>query len=185
MAVEVFNLAPPPNFRGLDPYKPITVYYRHLPHWRQEGASYFVTFRLGDALPREKVDYLKRLRDDWERRQPPPRTKEAWDAHVRDMFQQEETWLDAGYGACHLRNPGRAATLEEALRHFQDERYFVGCWVIMPNHCHLVIRPFDNWPLETILQGIKGVVARRINLLIAGSGSLWQEESYDRIIRDE
>ena len=32
----MFNLAGPPDFRGLDPYLPVTVYYRHLPHWRQE-----------------------------------------------------------------------------------------------------------------------------------------------------
>jgi REP element-mobilizing transposase RayT len=55
----------------------------------------------------------------------------------------------------------------------------------MPNHCHLVIRPLDDWKLETILQGIQGVVAHRINANLNASGSLWQDESYDRILRDE
>ena len=27
------------------------VYERNLPHWRQEGGTYFVTFRLADSLP--------------------------------------------------------------------------------------------------------------------------------------
>ena len=57
-----FNLSAPPNFRGLHPDLPVTMYHRHLPHWRQEGAIYFVTFRLADALPQDKLDYLKRLR---------------------------------------------------------------------------------------------------------------------------
>lgn len=57
----MLNLSAPPNFRGLDPDKPIRVYYRYLPHWRQDGATYFVTFRLGDALPQEKLEYLQRL----------------------------------------------------------------------------------------------------------------------------
>ena len=46
-----FNLDPPPGFRGLDPHRPVKIYTRNLPHWRQAGASYFVTFHLADALP--------------------------------------------------------------------------------------------------------------------------------------
>jgi putative transposase len=167
------------------PYKSITVYHRHMPHWRQEGATYFVTFRLGDALPREKLEYFKRLREHWERTHPTPRTKEDWGSFARDVFIQEETWLDAGYGACHFRDPKLAAQLEETLLHFQGQRYFISCWVIMPNHCHLVMKPFQEWTLENILQAMKGVVARRVNMLIGSSGSLWQDESYDRIVRDE
>lgn len=185
MAVETFNLAPPPNFCGLDPHKPVTTYHRHLPHWRQEGATYFVTFRLGDSLPQEKLNYLRRLREHWERTHPAPRSQAEWEAFARDQFRCEEAWLDEGYGACYFRNPHFAAQLEEALLHFQNERYFVSCWVVMPNHCHLLIKPFEQRSLETILQGMKGVVARRINSSLGASGSLWQDESYDRIVRDE
>ncbi|MEX2309991.1 MAG: transposase [Pirellulales bacterium] len=181
----MFNLSAPPNFRGLDPFKRITAYYRHLPHWRQDGATYFVTFRLGDSLPQEKREYLKRVREQWERTHPPPRTTQEWETLAREVFRQEEAWLDEGYGACHFRDPKLAACLEEALLHFQDDRYFISCWVILPNHCHLVIRPLRDFQLETILQGIKGVVARRVNAHIGSSGSLWQDESYDRIVRDE
>lgn len=185
MAVETFNLAPPPNFRGLDPYQPITVYQRHLPHWRQEGATYFVTFRLGDALPQEKLSYHKRLREHWERSCPAPRSRENWETLARELFRHEDKWLDEGYGACYFREPKFAAELEEALFHFQNERYFLSSWVIMPNHCHMVIRPFNDCQLETILQGMKGIVAHRINASVGAGGSLWQGESYDRIVRDE
>ena len=51
----MINPAPPPGFRGLNPEQPVQIYYRHLPHWRQAGATYFVTFRLADALPQEKL----------------------------------------------------------------------------------------------------------------------------------
>ena len=140
----MFNPDPPPGFRGLDPDKPVTVYYRHLPHWRQQGATYFVTFRLNDALPQEKLQYLKRLREEWERTHPPPRSEKAWEEYTHDVVCRQEAWLDEGYGACHFRKPGLAAHLEEALLHFQDERYFISCSVIMPNHCHLVMKPFDG-----------------------------------------
>jgi REP element-mobilizing transposase RayT len=185
LSIETFNLAAPPDFRGLDAHEPVKAYYRHLPHWRQEGATYFVTFRLADALPQQKLNYLKRLREHWERTHPEPRSRDDWEAISRELFRHEDVWLDEGYGACHFRDPQIAAQLEEALMHFQSGRYFISCWVIMPNHCHLVMKPFEDHSLEKILQGIKGVVARRVNSCLGSTGKLWQDESYDRIIRDE
>ena len=176
---------PPPNFRGLDPSKPIRFYHRNLPHWRQDGATYFVTFRLGDSLPQEKLDELKRLREDWERTHPEPRSEQAWDAHMREIVRRTEAWLDEGYGACFFRETRHTEQLEEALLHFQNERYFVSCSVVMANHCHVVMQPFPGWELEDILQGLKGVVARRVNSARDDGGSIWQEESYDRIVRDD
>src|SRR5438270_11212711 len=70
----MWNLPAPPGFQGLDPDKPVTVYQRHLPHWRQDGATYFVTFRLADALPQSKLDELAELQAAWERQHPPCRT---------------------------------------------------------------------------------------------------------------
>jgi putative transposase len=180
-----FNLAAPPNFRGLDSHKPLSIYHRHLPHWRQIGATYFVTFRLADALPQSQVRFLQRLREEWERTNGTPRGADAWTALTRQLFRQEETWLDEGHGSCVFRNPQLAQMLAEAILHFQGQRYFASCWVIMPNHCHLLIRPLQDWDLESILQGIKGTVARSVNRFIGGSGSIWQQESYDRIVRDE
>lgn len=119
----MFNLAPPPNFRGLDPDKAITSYERHLPHWRQEGATYFVTFRLGDSLPRMKLDYLKRFRQHWEQTHPVPRSQPVLEEYSREVFQRIERWLDEGYGACHFRDPRHAEQLEEALHHFHGTRY--------------------------------------------------------------
>jgi hypothetical protein len=75
----MWNLPPPPGFQGLHPDKPLTGYYRFLPHWRQDGATYFVTFRQNDSLPKAKLDELKLLKEEWERRHPPPRSREAWE----------------------------------------------------------------------------------------------------------
>src|SRR5438552_189457 len=38
------------QFRGLDKHAPIKITRRHLPHWEQPGATYFVTFRLADSV---------------------------------------------------------------------------------------------------------------------------------------
>ena len=43
------------RFKPFDPYGKVDVYSRHLPHWRQDGCTYFVTFRQNDSLPRHVI----------------------------------------------------------------------------------------------------------------------------------
>ena len=175
---------PPPGFAGLHPDRRSTVYTRHLPHWRQAGATYFVTCRLADALPQAKQNELQSLRSHWEFTHPEPRSEQDWENYAREFTRRTEAWLDQGHGACHFREPRWANDLRDRLHHFQEQRYHLSCWVIMPNHCHLVIRPFVGHDLEQLLGAMKGVTAKHIHDALGGSGELWQQESFDRIIRD-
>jgi putative transposase len=181
----MFNLQAPPGFRGLDPNLPVRVYYRHLPHWRQEGATYFVTFRLEDALPQEKLRELQWLKQEWEAAHPPPRSNKDWEDFARHISVKTERWLDEGYGCCCFNQPAFSKLLSEALLFFQNERYFTACFTVMPNHCHLLIQPFPHYELEDILKICKGYVAREINKARKMAATIWQQESYDRIVRDE
>jgi type I restriction enzyme R subunit len=53
-------------FRGFDEFGDMHSYYHgHLPHWRQSGCTYFVTFRLADSLPQRVVDEIEYERDQW------------------------------------------------------------------------------------------------------------------------
>ena len=52
------------GFQPFDTRKPLRLYRRNLPHWRQDGATYFVTFRLDDALPQHLVAQFGRVEDD-------------------------------------------------------------------------------------------------------------------------
>lgn len=183
----MWTLPPPPGFQGLDPNKPVPMYERHLPHWRQDDATYFVTFRLQDSLPQSKLQELEQLRVEWEKIQPPPRSHAALKLHAREVFERVERWLDQGMGSCVLRHGPCAGLMTAALHHFDDDRYELDCHVVMPNHVHLIVRPLhpDVQPLEKILESWKSYSARRINAALHQSGNLWQEESYDRIIRNE
>jgi len=180
-----FNLAPPPGFIGCDPDKPIETYTRNLPHWRQDGATYFVTFNLADALPESKKGELRSLRREWEHKHPPPRDEAAWTEFAKTVFRTVEKWMDAGYGKCWFRQPQYAAELHRSILHLHNKRYEIGCFVIMGNHSHLVIRPFDGVELESEIGSIKSVTARFINRREGHQGTIWQQESYDRIIREE
>lgn len=180
-----FNHAAPPDFRGLHPDLPIRVYQRHLPHWRQDGGTYFVTFRLADSIPQQQLQALKRWRSLWEKENPEPRSEAQWKTFAREIATKTEKWLDEGYGRCELRQRAIAELMQDSLLKFQNERYFISCFEIMPNHVHAVMKPLDDHELEIILKNMKGYVARQINRLLGRSGTLWEEESYDRIIRDD
>lgn len=175
---------PPPGFHALDPYKNLVVYNRHLPHWRQDGATYFVTFRMADALPQDKINELQNLRKHWEYTHPGPRSKSDLDEYLREFLQRVETCLDEGHGACYFKDQKWIDDLQTRLQHFNGELYHLVCSVIMPNHCHAVIRPFQGHELEDLIGAMKSITARHINAATGGNKDLWQQESYDRIIRD-
>lgn len=184
MQNDSFNLPTPPGFRGMDPDLPVRIYQRHLPHWRQEGATYFLTFRLADSIPQTHIQALKRWREHWERAHPLPRSEQDWQSLAREITTSTERWLDKGFGACEFRNPEIVKLMRDSLINFQDDRYFVSCYVIMPNHVHAILKPLGNHELEVILKHMKGYVARQANQILGRSGRLWAQESYDRIIRD-
>jgi REP element-mobilizing transposase RayT len=78
-----------------------------------------------------------------------------------------------------------------ALRHVLFEngrRIELHAAVIMPNHVHLLFTALENeraepHSLAEIMKGIKGTSAYNINRLLRRRGQLWQDESFDRIMR--
>jgi REP element-mobilizing transposase RayT len=163
-----------------------------LPHWQQEGRTYFITFRLGDSLPREKLNQWHDERKTWLRahglrsieqfEKAPEKTRHEF--HQR-FTAQWHAWLDAGSGACVLRAPAVREIVVGVLLGNHGARYDLDAWVVMPNHAHVLLTPRGNWKLGVILQSWKGGSSRAINLHLGRSGSLWQSESYDHIVRSE
>lgn len=179
------NRPPPPHFQGFDPQGILTTYQRHLPHWRQPGATYFVTFRLADSVPRSVLELVERLRRECELRSHEPAAKSLREECERKSRNLLEASLDEGHGACVLRDELNVEILRGRLAHGLGTQHFLGCGVVMPNHVHAIICPFEGFPLEDILGQVKAYSAIKINSRSGARGRLWQEESYDRIIRDE
>ncbi|MEQ1842716.1 MAG: transposase [Verrucomicrobiales bacterium] len=156
---------------------------RHLPHWRLDGAFYFLTWRLADSLPQEKLRAWEAERTAWLARHPKP-----WDSRTtedyRDRFPKRmDAWLDAGYGACHLRNSECASVVASALQFFDGDRYELASFVVMPNHVHVLFQLRENHLLEKVAQSWKGFTARQINKSLGRTGRLWQQESWDTLLR--
>jgi len=114
---------------------------RHLPHWEEPGATYFITIC---RHPGASID---------------------------------------------LTADRIAPTIVGALRHFDEDRYWLYDYTVMPDHVHVVLKPIVRdgaaERLWRILQSLKAWTARRINEVAQRSGSVWQHESYDHIIRDQ
>ena len=185
------DLPTPSGFQGLRDDLPLKVYYQLLPHWRQDGATYFVTFRLHDSLPQEKLQELRDFKLDWLTRNSANRGLNSM-AQRRDDFAREhmrrvEVWLDQGLGSSCLRSIEVSALVQKALHATDGDRCELDSYVVMPNHVHAVPRPLcpSTDPLQKILQSWKGGSACRINELLGESGALWQRDNFDRIIRDE
>ncbi len=69
------------------------------------------------------------------------------------------------------------------IKEGDDKFYDLFAAIVMPDHVHLLIRPLKGYDLSRVMKGVKGVSAHKINLHRGTSGTLWQDESYDRIIR--
>ena len=163
----------------------------YLPHVKREGASYFVTFRLADLMPkevllrfeREKAERLRTLHATRTRGEPMMDSEELI---ARDFRRSVERYLDQGAGACHLRRTDIADIVASALMHFHEARYVLHEWVVMPNHVHVVVWPMPNHLLSDILKSWKQFTSRSAKKILGlGKGPFWQPESYDHWIRND
>jgi REP element-mobilizing transposase RayT len=132
-------------------------YHRWLPHLQKADAAVFVTFCRGARLVL-----------------PGP----ARDLVLEHCLREGGILPMAGEGA----RPTQASAIQFRPRIHLD------AVVVMPDHVHLLFSPLrdeNGWPfpLVDILQCLKGATAHRINKLLHTSGPVWQEESFDHVLR--
>jgi len=92
-----------------------------------------------------------------------------------------------------IRGPFPGAVRDLILSHClhdHGKRIDLQAAVVMPDHVHLLLTPLTDdcgWPhpLPFILKMIKGASARSANKLLGTSGPVWQEESFDHVVRSE
>jgi len=175
----------PSPFEGpfFDRAEEIDAHKNHLPHWQQGDVWVFVTWRLNDSLPKWRVNRWKEEREIWLKSNPRP-----WDArmeieHHKRFSGLMDKWLDQGGGSCVLKDPRASSIVAATLRHFDGHRYELASFVVMPNHVHVLFRPFEEGALASVLKSWKGFSAKTINKQIGRTGQLWQPDYWDRLIR--
>ena len=142
---------------------------KYLPHFDSPGAQQYITYRLADSLPaerRQEWEALLKIEDDLERQ------------------RKLEAYLDLGHGACYLRDPRIADLVQGNLWHHDGSKYRLLAWVVMPNHVHALIEVWGV-PLGKIIQNWKTYTAKAANETLRRNGSFWEEDYFDRYIRNE
>src|SRR5205814_8241680 len=118
------------------------------------------------------------------------------DKHKR-LFGRRDEWLDDRPAVRHLEQPVLAASVQRAIYHFEDIRYHILAYAIMPSHLHWVFHPLSQWcagvrgagwkpaprpqrtPRTTVSHRRKGATAKEANRPPARKGAFWQAEPQD------
>ena len=142
----------------------------YLPHFDGKRVFQALTFRLHDSLPKKVIEQWKN------------ELSQLTEKAARIQLQQKIShYEDAGHGSCLLKNPKFAELVQNALLHFDGERYRLLEWVIMPNHLHALIETKDE-PLPKIIKSWKSHTARQINLAHGKEGSIWARDYHLSLI---
>ncbi len=76
-----------------------------------------------------------------------------------------------------------------SCRHDHRKKYELYVAVVMPDHVHLILTPGidrqrrEIYPLFAIMRDIKASSARAINQRLNRNGRVWQDESFDHVLR--
>lgn len=154
--------------------------HRFLPHFDLAGIFQMITYRLADSLPGSTGV--------------PP---------VSSLLERKrvEELLDSSYGSCLLKEAHFAKIVVDAWKFFDGERYDLIAYVVMPNHVHLLVKEYEEYPLSKIVHSWKSFTAHEIMKVLRSQEKhntggtpvlpgeipehIWQIEYWDRFIRNE
>ena len=173
--------------KGIYQHENLLVYQgNHLPHWGLNSIAYHVCFRLVDAIPTsQRMQWLEERRRFLEKYSN-EHQKPIDDEMKRFQYlysEKVEKYLDNGYGSCILRKPDIATIIRNSLEFNERKKYLLHAWCIMPNHVHVVLQVLGAHTLSEILHGWKSFTSHSINNMLSRQGQLWQDDSYNHIIR--
>jgi len=148
----------------------------YLPHYDDPDKLQFITWRLADSLP---APVLTRLHAELEALNPERDDREI------EYRKRIEVLLDRGYGECWLRRHQCAQAVVDALMEYEGQTHLFHSWVVMPNHVHVLVELTGSVPLGQLVEDWKAVSAKAINRHLNRTGPVWQEDFFDRFIRDQ
>jgi hypothetical protein len=90
----------------------------YLPHFDQPGLVQAITFRLADSVPANLVE-------QWQAELGLSEGEAASDPRCAELRERIEKYADAGKGECWLSTAACAEFAENALLHFDGERYLL------------------------------------------------------------
>jgi putative transposase len=169
-------------------------YARNLPHILPNGSSFFITACLKGSIPKEIITQLQidlYAVQDRIRLEIPndiARYKLEISNAQKRHFGNLDKYFDTYTGGFHwLKQPEIAQILADTFHFWNHKGYELLAYTIMSNHFHLLFdtQGFNVHP-TTIMTSIKRFSAKNANTILNRTGiTFWQEESYDRRVRNE
>jgi REP element-mobilizing transposase RayT len=153
-----------------------------LPHWHVPNGLYFITYRLAGSLPRYVENEIASLRRSLVIARERDFNGEDARRIEREIFKITETQLDGGYGECWLRNMDVAHAVVSSFEFRDGHEYAMMAVAVMPNHVHVVCRLMED--LALVMKGWKSYTAHEANKILGRSGTFWQSDYYDVLMRD-
>ena len=146
----------------------------YLPHFDGVEIPQFITFHLGDSVPRKVIvrwqNELKLVQDEQQKLL---------------LIWRVEKYLDEGYGQAFLKNTRVANMVQNSLLKFDGLRYRLFAWVVMPNHVHSLMRRCEGYALKDLIHSLKSYTAHEANRILRRRGKFWIDDYFDRYIRSE
>jgi putative transposase len=82
-------------------------------------------------------------------------------------------------------NDEECRVIMSALRYFNGSRYELYACVVMDDHVHVLVKPLESYRLQKIVHSWKSFTAHEFQEKYGRKVPIWQEEYFDRIVRDE
>lgn len=150
---------------------------RHLPHLHFDEGSYFITARLYDPDRFQSADSNDRilkagisLTEDFK----------------RDFITYDDALHNRQTNIDYLKYQDVAEILASEFHRLDNKEYTLIAFTILSNHFHLLFNLLKgNSGISKIMKNIKGRSSLFINRKLNRTGKLWQDESYDRWIRND
>ena len=107
-----------------------------------------------------------------------------WELDGSIYFVTFNTWQKL-----ELTNEAKDIVLKSCL-FFNEKRYKSYILAIMTDHVHWLVQPLlksenEYWSLSSIMHSIKSYSSKEISKVTKHIGTIWQDERYDKIVRNE
>jgi putative transposase len=161
-----------------------------LPHIQPQDATFFITFRLANSLPKQIIIQLLEDREQREKlintEKNAKKRKAMLEEERRRYFGHFDEYLDRVKPSPHwLAESEVAKMVAEAIKYQDGKQYVLNAFCVLPNHVHMMIDvEKSSAPLYRILQKLKSYTAIQANKILHRSGAFWHHESYDHVVRD-
>lgn len=165
-------------------------YRRNFPHYQFSNKYYFVTSRLHNSIPEHvfkplRIKYLSAV----EKLKNSDNINFEYEKYIlmKKFFGYYDNYLNRSLSTVNYLSDERIAKIvAESFDYMNGIDFNMLCYCIMPNHFHFLAYVGQLMkPFYTKMQSLKRHTARQSNLILNRTGTFWEEESFDHIVRDK